>query len=136
MRISGFHVDGFGTLADFGIEDLSPGLVILSGPNEAGKSTLHGLLHGYVVRLPEPPGQSPVPRAPCEADVTAGGSLCAREATSTTTPEPWRVERYAQPRRESRDKAPRRRRGLGGRPAPSASAGRTRPSSGQCSQSI
>ena len=40
MRIAGFHIDGFGGLADLGIDDLSPGLVIVSGPNEAGKSTL------------------------------------------------------------------------------------------------
>ena len=48
MRISGFHVDGFGALADFGIEELSPGLVVLSGPNDAGSAaqltTIHGAL--------------------------------------------------------------------------------------------
>lgn len=40
MKISGWHVNGFGMFADYPIDDLSPGLTVLHGPNEAGKSML------------------------------------------------------------------------------------------------
>lgn len=45
MRIERIHVDGFGRLADFdtGAESLGP-LVVVLGPNEAGKSTLFSFL--------------------------------------------------------------------------------------------
>ena len=64
MRISGFHVDGFGALADFGIDDLSPGLVVVTGPNEAGKSTLLDffttMLFGFPARRDNPRFRAPV----------------------------------------------------------------------------
>ncbi|MGA3216999.1 MAG: AAA family ATPase, partial [Acidimicrobiales bacterium] len=64
MRISGFHVDGFGALADFGVDDLSPGLVIVNGPNEAGKSTLldflTAMLFGFPARRDNPRFRPPV----------------------------------------------------------------------------
>ncbi|MHB1508701.1 MAG: AAA family ATPase [Acidimicrobiales bacterium] len=52
MRISSFHVDGFGALADFGQDDLAPGLVVILGPNEAGKSTLFDFLTGVLFGFP------------------------------------------------------------------------------------
>ena len=52
MRISSFHVDGFGALADFGQDNLAPGLVVLLGPNEAGKSTLFDFLTGVLFGFP------------------------------------------------------------------------------------
>ncbi len=99
MRISGFHVDGFGTLADFGIEDLSPGLVILSGPNEAGKSTLLDFLTGTLFGFPSR-RDNPRFRAPVRGG-RHGGWLTLREASDQHDDAAfWRVERYAQPRRE------------------------------------
>ena len=44
MRITGWHVDAFGALQDVGIQGLPPGVVVLHGPNEAGKSTLLAFL--------------------------------------------------------------------------------------------
>ena len=40
MIITGWHVDGFGVLGDLDTVGLGPGLVLVHGPNEAGKSTL------------------------------------------------------------------------------------------------
>ncbi len=40
MKLRRLDVDGFGTLSGFTIEELSPRLTVISGPNEAGKSTL------------------------------------------------------------------------------------------------
>ncbi|MFT4744821.1 MAG: hypothetical protein ACI9OB_000008 [Nonlabens sp.] len=44
MRITGLHVDGFGLLHDVDVVDVGPGLTVVLGPNEAGKSTLHAFL--------------------------------------------------------------------------------------------
>ena len=40
MFISGFHIDGFGLYHDQGLKDITPGLVLVLGENECGKSTL------------------------------------------------------------------------------------------------
>ena len=39
MYIQSFHMDGFGIFSDVSVENLSPGLSIFLGENEAGKST-------------------------------------------------------------------------------------------------
>lgn len=44
MRITGWHVEAFGALHDVGVRDLPRGLVVLHGPNAAGKSTLLAFL--------------------------------------------------------------------------------------------
>ncbi len=40
MRISGFHINGFGIYHDQGMAELPPGLVVFLGENESGKTTL------------------------------------------------------------------------------------------------
>ncbi len=40
MYLTQLHIDGFGTFTDYGVTDLQPGVNILYGANEAGKSTL------------------------------------------------------------------------------------------------
>ena len=40
MKIKEIYIEGFGHFHDYAIRDLSPGITIIKGPNEAGKSTL------------------------------------------------------------------------------------------------
>ena len=40
MNITDLHVDGFGVWSGLALENLSEGLIVFYGPNEAGKSTL------------------------------------------------------------------------------------------------
>lgn len=51
MYIAGFHIDGFGIFTNAGCDNLSPGLSIFYGQNEAGKSTcldfFRTMLTGY-----------------------------------------------------------------------------------------
>ena len=40
MRIAEVHIDGFGTWKDLSLNDVSEGVTVVYGPNEAGKTTL------------------------------------------------------------------------------------------------
>ena len=53
MRIVKAHIDGFGTFRDVDFE-FAPGLSVIFGPNEAGKSTLHEFLIGMLYGLKKP----------------------------------------------------------------------------------
>lgn len=46
MYINGWHIDGFGIFSDYVGPSLGPGLTVLLGPNEAGKSTLLAFIRG------------------------------------------------------------------------------------------
>jgi uncharacterized protein YhaN len=100
MRISSFYVEGFGALAEFGMEDISPGLVILNGPNEAGKSTMldffTAMLFGLPVRRDNPHFRAPVRGG------RHGGRLSLAEggAEDPLGARLWRIERYGPPRKE------------------------------------
>jgi uncharacterized protein YhaN len=52
VRLTSFHIDGFGALAEFTEEAMAPGLVVVLGPNEAGKSTLFDFLSGVLFGFP------------------------------------------------------------------------------------
>jgi uncharacterized protein YhaN len=52
VRITGWHVDAFGALQDVGVRDLPPGLVVIHGPNTAGKSTLLAFLQRTLFGYP------------------------------------------------------------------------------------
>ncbi len=52
MRIEEIRVDGYGTLADVNIRELPVGLTIISGDNEAGKSTLLDFVRGVLFGFP------------------------------------------------------------------------------------
>ena len=55
MRLIDLHIDGFGRLHDFDLQ-LSEGMNILYGRNEAGKSTLHAFLQAMLYGLERRPG--------------------------------------------------------------------------------
>lgn len=48
MHISGWHIDGFGILNDWRVDQLDGGPLIVLGQNEAGKSTLLAFLQGVL----------------------------------------------------------------------------------------
>jgi uncharacterized protein YhaN len=60
MRIRGWQVEGFGVLCDYDVTDLPDGLVLVHGPNEAGKSTLLAFLRGVLFGFPDRRGSEPL----------------------------------------------------------------------------
>jgi uncharacterized protein YhaN len=52
MKIDAWHIEGFGIFHEFALKDLSPGLNVFLGPNEAGKSTLLDFLRGVLFGFP------------------------------------------------------------------------------------
>jgi uncharacterized protein YhaN len=58
VKITGWHVEGFGVFNDFAVRGLNGRLTVFLGPNEAGKSTLvafiRGALFGFDGRTREP----------------------------------------------------------------------------------
>jgi uncharacterized protein YhaN len=89
MRLASFHIDGFGALADFGVDEIGAGLVVVLGPNEAGKSTLFdfltGVLFGFPTRKDNSRFRSPV----------RGGRHGGRVGFVDDAGGRWVVERYA-----------------------------------------
>jgi uncharacterized protein YhaN len=53
MRITGWHIDGFGVFTDTTVRNLPPDLTVVVGPNEAGKSTLLAFIRGVLFGFPE-----------------------------------------------------------------------------------
>ncbi|WP_188532342.1 AAA family ATPase, partial [Paenibacillus abyssi] len=88
MKIESLHIDGYGKWhnADYA---LNAPVVILYGPNEAGKSTLFGfirsMLYGFATRANLPLRQEPINGG------KHGGSLLLTDENGDT----YRVERYA-----------------------------------------
>gem|GEM_PF-4394285 len=52
MRIKDIHINGFGIFHSFNVSDLSTGLNVFFGPNEAGKSTLFEFIHRLLFGFP------------------------------------------------------------------------------------
>jgi uncharacterized protein YhaN len=52
MRIEEFHIDGFGRFENLRVTGLGPGLSVVLGRNEAGKSTLLAFLRAVLFGLP------------------------------------------------------------------------------------
>jgi uncharacterized protein YhaN len=52
MRIEAIRIDGYGIHSDLEITDLPPGLTIVAGPNEAGKTTLLDFIRGVLFDFP------------------------------------------------------------------------------------
>ena len=61
MRIAGWHIDGFGIFGDYASPDLPDGLTVITGANEAGKSTLLAFMRGMLFGFPTKHGRQHVP---------------------------------------------------------------------------
>ena len=52
MRIEAIRIDGYGIHSGLEIKDLPPGLTIVAGPNEAGKTTILDFIRGVLFDFP------------------------------------------------------------------------------------
>lgn len=90
MRLRGWHVEGFGLLHDFLVQDLPDGLTVVFGPNEAGKTSLlsfiRGVLFGYPDRRKKARQYPPL----------RGGRHGGRIFIDSSGAQ-WTVERFASP---------------------------------------
>lgn len=86
------HVDGFGTLADLEIADLSPTLSVVAGPNETGKSTLLDFVKAILFGFPDRRSRFPQ-REPLRGG-RHGGAIRVLDDSGCE----WVVERHADPR--------------------------------------
>lgn len=59
MKITGWHIEGFGVFSDTVVRELPPELTVVLGPNEAGKSTLLAFLRGVLFGFPDSDRQYP-----------------------------------------------------------------------------
>lgn len=87
MRFTALDIDGFGIFHEVSITHLPPGLVLLCGSNEAGKSTLLGFIRNVLFGFPK--GASREPAYP----PLAGGSHGGRISLLTRDGEEYVVER-------------------------------------------
>ncbi|MGP8065865.1 MAG: ATP-binding protein, partial [Acidimicrobiales bacterium] len=53
MKLTGIHVDGYGTLADLDLDGIAPSLTVVYGLNEAGKSTLLDFVRAVLFGFPD-----------------------------------------------------------------------------------
>lgn len=61
MILRGWHIDGFGIFRDDRVDDLPQGVVVLYGPNEAGKSTLLEFIYRVLFGFPKGAAKKKVP---------------------------------------------------------------------------
>jgi DNA repair exonuclease SbcCD ATPase subunit len=73
VRIWGWQIDGFGAFAGYSVAELPDGLVLITGPNEAGKTTLRDFIRGVLFGFPD--GRSTEPSHPPVAGGGHGGTL-------------------------------------------------------------
>jgi uncharacterized protein YhaN len=52
VKLRGWHLEKFGCFSDHKVENLPDGLLVVLGPNEAGKSTLHAFIKGVLFGFP------------------------------------------------------------------------------------
>lgn len=94
MRIDGWQVDGFGVLKDFERRGLQPGVTVLLGENEAGKSTLLAFLRAVLFGFPDGRSRVPTTYEPVFGG-RHGGRLFVRDADDGL----WTLQRYADERK-------------------------------------
>jgi len=88
MKFTGWRVEGMGLLENYFVDELSPGLNLFLGPNEAGKTTLlefvRGMLFGFEVKKGRPV------RFPARPGLRHGGRLMVETEDGRAT-----IERFA-----------------------------------------
>jgi len=89
VRIAGWRVDGYGVLADHRVDALPPGLSVVHGPNEAGKSTLLDFVRNVLFGFPDRRHSRPA-REPLRGG-RHGGALFLTDSAGLG----WTVERHA-----------------------------------------
>ena len=89
MRITGWSIDGFGQFHKAEVTDLPPGLVVIHGPNESGKTTLMDFVTGMLFGFPD--RRSPKRRH----DPVNGGTLGGRLFVIDQAGIPVTIERGA-----------------------------------------
>ncbi len=89
MKIRGMHIDGYGRFVDYRIEELSPGLTIFLGQNEAGKSTLLAFIRAILFGFPE--GRSAENRYTLPGRSQHGGRLFLEDENGT----PYTLHRHS-----------------------------------------
>jgi len=92
VRIEGWRVDGYGILADHAVDGLPPGLTVVHGPNEAGKSTLLDFVSGVLFGYPDRRHRQGV-REPLRGGRHGGALRLADESGGS-----WLLERHADAR--------------------------------------
>ncbi|MBW2368432.1 MAG: AAA family ATPase [Deltaproteobacteria bacterium] len=91
MRISGFHIDGFGVFHDQSVSGLDTDLIVFHGDNEAGKSTLLGFFRSVLFGFPRTNAKD------ARYDPLAGGNHGGRIDLVSKTGVPYSVFRTPGP---------------------------------------
>ncbi len=89
MRLTGIHVDGYGSLANLDLEGLAPTLSVVYGLNEAGKSTLLDFIRAVLFGFPNRRSRQNQ-RAPLRGG-RHGGTLRLLDEDGR----PWVIERHS-----------------------------------------
>jgi uncharacterized protein YhaN len=89
MRIDGWRVDGFGCLKDHATGGLEPGVTVILGENEAGKSTLLAFLRAMLFGFPKKSTKER--QYPPVRGGRHGGEVVLRDGQDAV----WTLERYA-----------------------------------------
>ncbi len=91
MRVERIYIDGYGIFGDFTLDELSPRMTVLVGPNESGKTTLlsfiRTILFGFLGKRSE---------NPCEP--LRGGRHGGRIFVTDDRDESYVIERFAGPK--------------------------------------
>ncbi|MBQ4132991.1 MAG: AAA family ATPase [Desulfovibrionaceae bacterium] len=75
MRIQSININGFGLFRDFNINDLAPGLNLITGENEAGKSTCLEFIRTCLFGAPVGKGSRLRTRPPVPSGSKGGGEM-------------------------------------------------------------
>lgn len=92
MRIAGWRIDGFGIFSDAEVDELPEGLTLVTGPNEAGKSTLLAFLRGVLFGFPD--GRMRARRHEPVNGGRHGGAVFLVDESGGV----WTAERYVEPK--------------------------------------